>query len=238
MKKFTRRFINSEERKNTRSATFYILLTIAAIAILYFIGIPALRRLASLVSSLRGNNNKISNSDFTPPPPPKFKYFPEFTNQQTLTLTGNTESGASVKLTFNGSPQEVLADNDGQFSFGVTLQDGINTFAATATDQSGNQSQKSDDHQITFDKKTPDLEITSPSDGSSYFGSNQRQITITGKTETDAKVTINDRIISVDDSGIFQYTTTLNEGSNTFNVKSTDQAGNTTEKNISLNFTS
>ncbi|HCC08850.1 TPA: hypothetical protein DEP81_02600, partial [Candidatus Woesebacteria bacterium] len=127
---------------------------------------------------------------------------------------------------------------DGQFSFGVTLQDGINTFAATATDQSGNQSQKSDDHQITFDKKTPDLEITSPSDGSSYFGSNQRQITITGKTETDAKVTINDRIISVDDSGIFQYTTTLNEGSNTFNVKSTDQAGNTTEKNISLNFTS
>jgi hypothetical protein len=47
---------------------------------------------------------------------------------------------------------------------------------------------------------------------------------------------INDRIVSVDDSGTFQYTTTLNDGANTFAVKSTDQAGNTTEKDITLNF--
>ncbi len=232
-----RKFVNFEERKNKRNAALFIFLTIAAIVILYFLGIPALGKLTTFVSSLRGNNQKIGSSDITPPPPPKFRNFPEFTNQQNLTLSGNTESGATVKLTFNGNSQEVLADGSGQFSFNVILQDGTNTFAAVALDQSGNQSQKSDDYQITFDKKVPELEITSPTDGSSYFGSNQRQATIEGKTEAEASVTINDRIISVDDGGAFQYTTTLNEGINAFNIKSTDRAGNTTEKSLNLNFT-
>lgn len=237
MRKFTRRFANTEERSNQRRAVLYIFSTITAFALLYFLGIPALGKLTAFVSSLKGNNNKISSSDVTPPPPPKFRNFPEFTNQQNLTLNGNTEAGATVKLTFDGTPQEVLSDNNGQFSFNIALQDGTNTFAATAVDQSGNQSQKTDDFQITFDKKVPDLEITSPGDSSSFFGSNQRQVTIQGKTEVDAGVTINDRIISVDDLGGFQYTTTLNEGANTFVVKSTDKAGNTTEKNLTLNFT-
>ena len=232
-----RKFVNFEERKNKRNAAVFMFLTIAAIVALYFLGIPALGKLTSFVSSLRGNNQKIGSSDITPPPPPKFRNFPEFTNQQNLTLNGNTEAGASVKLTFNGNPQEVLADASGLFSFNVMLQDGINTFAAIAVDQSGNQSQKSDDYEITFDKKVPELEITSPTDGSSYFGSNQRQVTIEGKTEAESSVTINDRIISVDDEGIFQYTTTLNEGANAFNIKSTDRAGNIIEKSLNLNFT-
>lgn len=237
MRKSLRRFVNSEDKKNVKRALFYILLTIAAIAALFFLGIPAIGKITAFITSFKGNNTKISRSDTTPPPPPKFKYFPESTNQQNVTLSGNTEAGVTVKLDFNGNVQEILADNNGQFSFNVTLQNGINTFSATSTDQAGNQSQKSNDYQITFDNTPPDLEITSPSDGSSYFGSTQRQITIMGKTEVGAKVSINDRIISVDDSGNFQYTTTLNEGSNNFNIKSQGLAGNVTEKSLSLNFT-
>jgi uncharacterized protein YfaP (DUF2135 family) len=200
------------------------------------LGIPALGKLTTLVSSIK-NKDEISSSDITPPPPPKFKNFSEFSNQESQTLYGNTEAGAIIKLTFNGNVQESLADSDGQFSFNVVLENGTNIFAATATDQTGNQSQKSDDYQITFDKKPPELEITSPGDGSGFFGSTQRQLTIQGKTEVDAQVTINDRIISVDEEGVFQYTTTLNEGSNSFNIKSGDKAGNTIEKSISVNFT-
>ncbi len=237
MSRFARKFAGLEEKKNTRKAFLYVFLTIVALFGLYFLGIPALGRLTTFVSSLKGNDKKISSSDFTPPPPPKFNNFPEFTNQQNLTLNGNTEAGSTVKLVFNGTSQETLSDSDGQFSFNVTLEDGTNTFAATATDQAGNLSQKSEDYQVNFDKKAPDLEITSPNDGSSYFGSNQRQVTIEGKAETDAAVTINDRIIFVDDEGIFQYTTTLKDGSNTFNIKSSDKAGNITEKSLTLNFT-
>ncbi|EKE12840.1 MAG: hypothetical protein ACD_13C00134G0001 [uncultured bacterium] len=237
MRKVRNKFTYSEERKNQRKAVLFIFLTLASLAILYFLGIPLLGRLATLVSSLKGNNQQISSSDITPPPPPKFRNFPEFTNQQRLDIHGNTEAGATVKLTLNGAEQEILADASGQFSFSLNLEDGENIFAAIAIDQSGNQSQKSDDHKITLDKKVPDLEITTPSDGASFFGSEQRQVTLGGKTETGAAVTINDRIIAVDEDGTFQYTTTLNEGGNTFNIKCTDQAGNTTEKTITLNFT-
>jgi hypothetical protein len=236
MRKFSRKFTNLEERKNTRSAITFSLLTIVAIAVLYFIGIPLLGKLTAFVTSFKGNN-KISSSDITPPPPPKFKYLSEYTNQLNVTISGNTEAGATVKLIFNGEDKETLADTNGQFTFNVALQSGINTFAATASDQSGNQSQKSEDRQITFDNKVPNLEITSPGDGSNYFGSAQRQITIQGTTESGSQVTINERIISVDENGSFQYTTTLNDGNNSFNIKSTDQAGNLTEKGLSLNFT-
>lgn len=233
----SRKFISFEERKNEKKAALYIFLTIVAIVILYFAGLPLIGKMTVFITSLKGNNSKISTNDTTPPPPPKFKYFQEFTNQPNITLSGNTEAGATVKLTLNGSDQETLADNNGQFTFNITLQDGNNVFAATATDQSGNQSQKSDDETIVFDKKAPDLEITSPSDNSGFFGSAQRQVTIQGNTEIGGNVTINDRIVSVDDSGAFQYTTTLSDGGNSFDIKATDQAGNVTEKNINLNFT-
>ena len=235
MKNFSRRYINTEEKTNTRKALLFILSTIACLALLYFIGIPALGKIASFVSSMKGND-KISSTDTTPPPPPKFKPFPAFSNNSDITLNGNTEAGSTVKLTLNGIENEALSDNNGGFTFNISLQDGINTFAALAIDQAGNQSQKTDDYQITLDKKSPDLEIKSPNDGASFYGSSQRQITITGISEPDTNITINDRIISVDDEGSFQYTTTLNEGSNSFNIKSSDQAGNTIEKSITLNF--
>lgn len=231
-----RKYTNYEQKKNTRSAVLYIGLTIAALAILYFLGIPAVGKLASLVSSLRNKNNAITSSDTTPPPPPKFKYFSEYTNQKNVTLSGNTEAGTIVRLTFNGEDQEILSDNNGQFSFALILGNGINSFAAIAMDQAGNQSQKTDDYQITFDNQAPDLSITSPDDNSSYYGSGQRQITVQGETEEGVQVTINDRFITVDEDGKFQYTTTLNEGANTFNIKAKDKAENTTEKSITLNF--
>jgi len=116
--------------------------------------------------------------------------------------------------------------------------DGDNNFVATAIDTAGNISQKTKEYKIVFDNKNPDLTLDSPADGSSFFGTQQRQVTIQGTTEADSKVTINDRIISVDENGKFQYTTTLNDGENKFTVKTSDQAGNTTEKTLVINFSS
>ena len=225
-----------EEKRNVRKAVLFVFLTIVGISLLFFVGIPLFGKVAVFVSDLHGSRNAISKNDTTPPAPPRFNLISQFTNQQTMGLSGTAEPGATVKLSFNGNSQEVLVDKDGNFSFNLNLSDGNNTFSATATDPAGNVSQKTKDYEITFDSKPPTLTVSSPSDGSSFFGSNQRQATIQGTTEIGCQVVINDRIISVDDNGNFQYTTSLNDGANTFAVKSTDQAGNTTEKDITLNF--
>lgn len=230
------RLASVEEKKNLRSAIFYVLLSIVALAILFVFGIPALGKVAAFVSDLGKSGKQITSTDKTPPAPPSFTPFNQFTNQQNISLTGSTEPGATVKLTFDGSEQDALGDKNGGFTFNVQLTTGENTFSAIAIDTAGNTSQKTQDYKITFDNKPPNLTVDSPSDGTQFFGSAQRQITIKGTTDSGDNVTVNDRIVIVEDNGAFQYTTTLNDGSNPFAIKATDQAGNTTEKDITLTF--
>jgi len=226
-----------EEKKNFRSAVILIILTIAVIAILIVAGIPAVGKVATFVSGLRGGNTPAASNDKTPPAPPNFKQFPDFTNQRTANISGTGESGTTVKLTFNESTQEVLVDKDGDFSFqNLGLESGDNFFSAFAIDAAGNISQKSADKKIVYDNKPPDLSIDSPADGDRYFGSGQRQVTIHGATDNGSSITINDRIVSVDDTGKFQYTSSLSSGDNTFTIKAVDPAGNSTERGIILNF--
>ncbi len=214
-----------------------IILTIGVVIFLFVIGIPAVGRVATFVSGLRSNNSLITSNDKTPPAPPTFRSFPDFTNQQTANISGNAEPGSTVKLTFNGKAQETLVDKNGNFSFqNLSLLDGDNTFSAVAVDSAGNTSQKTSQNKIAFDNKPPSLTVDSPPDGSKFFGSGQRQVTIQGTTDSGAAITINDRIVSVDDSGKYQYSTTLSGGDNKLTVKSVDQAGNSTEKDITISF--
>lgn len=232
------RLASVEEKRNFRNALIFIFLTVGVLVLLFFAGIPALGKFTAFVSDLGKSDKTISLNDKTPPGPPRFDIFPDFTNQKNITLTGTAEAGSTVKLTFNGTESENVADKSGRFTFDTSLNDGENLFSAVATDQAGNVSQKSKDGKITFDNKAPDLTISSPSDGSQFFGSNQRQITIQGTTEQYCQVTINGRIVAVDDSGKFQFTTSLTDGENKFTIKSVDQAGNETEKDLSLSFSS
>lgn len=215
-----------------------VFLTFITLVALFFVGIPALGKFVGFVSDLGKSNKPISSNDKTPPPPPKFKTFNEFTNQNNVTLTGNTEAGSTVKLTFDGNEQSTLSDKDGNFTFSnIQLSDGENQFSAVSVDSAGNVSQKTPDYKITFDTKPPELTISSPQEGSSYFGSSQRQVTIQGTTESGTQITINGRIVAVDDTGKFQYSVSLTDGDNKFTIKATDKAGNTTEKELALSFT-
>lgn len=225
-----------EERRNMKRAITFGGLTIVAVALLFIYGIPAIGQFAAFVSDLGKGGGTVITEDKTPPAPPKFSNFPDFTNKEKLDLLGTAESGSTIKLTFNNTEVENLTDRDGHFTFNVTLNQGENEFWATATDPSGNLSQKTDEFRITFDNKPPDLRIESPQNGAQFFGAKQRQVTIQGSTEQNEQITINDRIIAVDDDGKFQYTTTLNEGENKFSIKSTDKAGNITESELVLTF--
>lgn len=225
-----------EEKRNVKKALMFTTLTIIIIVLLFVVGIPLFGKFTVFISDLRSGGKSISKNDTTPPAPPKFNYFPAFTNKTSASVSGTVESGVTVKLFFAMNSQETLADKNGNFVFDINLADGENNFSALAVDTSGNISQKTNDYKITLDTKPPVLTISSPSDGTSFFGSNQRQVTIQGTTDSNSQIIINDRIVSVDDTGKFQYTTTLNDGANTFAVKSTDQSGNLTEKNITLNF--
>jgi len=80
------------------------------------------------------------------------------------------------------------------------------------------------------------LSLTTPNDGTNYYGSKQRQVLLEGETEVGVNININGRFVQVDSDGKFTFTTTLNEGENKFTILAQDLAENITEKTLTLHF--
>jgi hypothetical protein len=227
----------AEDKKIARRTVIYFTLTLVSIALIFFFGIPTVAKFASFLSGINKSNKVTDATDTIPPAPPHFNTLPEATNKSTLEINGNSEPGSTVKISLNNDNSEVVAGSEGNFILNVKLDDGENTLFAYAVDQAGNESQKTATYRIILDKQNPEIEITKPQDGASFSGSKQRQITIEGKTEVGASISINDRFVLVEDDGSFTFYTTLTEGNNNFDIKSKDAAGNESEKSLTVNFT-
>lgn len=235
MSRYSRRS-RVEERKNMRRALFFIVLTMLALLFFFFLGLPTILRFSAFLSEIRKSSEPISKDDQTPPVPPRIDILPESTNENSIEIKGSTEPGATVILYLNDKNEEILANSEGNFTYSYNLKDGLNSISAVAKDKSGNESQKSNIVTVNFDTEPPELNISSPEDGSEYYGSKQRQVVIEGNTEGGSKVTINERIVIVESDGTFSFTTTLNEGDNTFSIKSEDKAGNYSESSLNLKY--
>ena len=230
------RRIRTEEKKNIRKARLFIFLTILLLALFFVFGIPSIAKFAAFLTEIRRTNTKIEVSDNTPPPPPRFEPLPEFTKEDKVEISGQTEAGAIVKLFVNNKEAEVIANNQGHFNYTFTLNDRENTLQAKSVDQAGNESSDSDKITVFLDKDAPTLTINKPEDGSQFYGANERQIVIEGISEEDAAVNINSRMVVVENDGSFSLYTTLSEGENSFSIKTRDKAGNETEKTLKVTF--
>ncbi|MBU2036445.1 MAG: hypothetical protein ABH819_01975 [Patescibacteria group bacterium] len=237
MKKNYSRRIAVEERKNKKKALTFIVLSFSTILFLFFFGIPLIAKFASFVTDLTKKNTPIILKDNTPPAPPRFNNLPDKINKSQINISGNTEEGSVVTIFINGLDNEIISDNYGEFNFLANLELGENIIYATVKDQSGNKSTESKTYVINYDNEAPEIIINSPSDGENYYGQSQKEIEITGNTDPQGDLTINDRFITIDDDGNFKYKYSLNDGENTLTFKAIDKAQNETEKTITVSFT-
>lgn len=227
----------TEERKNIKRAYLYIFLSIAGLIFLIFLGIPILVKFAGFLGEVAKSDKPVEINDTTPPAPPRLDSVPEFTNSESIDISGFSESGATIIINTNNNLSEVVANNDGKFIFLFNLEKGENSISATAKDTSGNTSNETKVYLIVFDNEEPELEVTTPKDGDSFYGTSQRQISIKGTVNEKVDLRINDRFVTIKDDNSFNFTTTLNEGANTFEVKATDPAGNISSTSLTLNYT-
>lgn len=224
----------TEERKNTRSTFLFLFLTLVVITLAIFVGIPTLIQFASFLTNINKSSQSADVKDNIPPPPPSINLLPDTTNNTKLEVSGSSEPGATIKIFFNGVNEETIVNSSGKFILDLNLKDGENTIYAIASDQSGNESQKTQVLKVTLDKTPPDIEITSPQDGANFSGPKQKQIYIKGNTKVGASLSINDRFTLVQDDGSFTYVATLTDGENNFDIKSVDKAGNSSEKTLKV----
>jgi hypothetical protein len=238
MRKAYSRLAKVEEQRNFKRAFIFSFLTLGFILLTFFYGIPVVAKVASFVGDLKKSSTLVDKNDTTPPGPPRFNNIPEAVNKKGLTISGYGEAGAAILFNLNDGEEEVITDSDGKFSFSVNLAKGENILSAKAKDQAGNESASSKVYIIIFDDEAPKIEISSPEDGASFYGSKEKQLTIKGNTKVDSILTINDRLIKVEDDGSFSYTVSLNDGENSFHFKVVDQAQNQTEKDLKVNYSS
>lgn len=149
-------------------------------------------------------------------------------NTKTFTITGTTEVGAT--LTINGNPVTVSAG--GNFSYNASIS-GPASFTIAAKDVAGNTSQYV--LSVSLDTTPPVLDVSEPK---AFEEIHTQFVTVKGKTEKDAKVTINGTDVAVNPSDYtFSYSLSLaTAGLNSIQIVAVDLAGNQTTLGIPVNY--
>lgn len=226
-----------EEKRNLKQAFTFVLLTIALIILGLVFGFPTLLKLIVWISSLKNKPQKVDNTSTITLRAPTFSPLVEATNSSQINLYGFGEAETKIKIFLNGEAlKEVSPASNGEFVLkAITLKEGENKLKGLTLDSSGNKSEFSPEVMVIFDKEKPKLEINSPKDGDKFFGKD-REIKISGFTESSAGLTINDRLVIVDSQGNFMTSWELKDGDNELKFKAKDLAGNETESLIKVNY--
>ncbi len=225
-----------EEKRNTRKAVIFVLLSLVIVVFLATNGLSLITKVINFASSFKKSPQTLELLDKTPPSPPFLQSIPDATNISPFEITGRVEQGNTVVINFNDKEEEIQTDENGNFSAKFELIKGDNTFFAYTKNPAGNVSQETNKYVLVFDNEAPDIKILSPSDGASFYGPKQKNVTIKGTTKIDSSVTINDRIATVNDDGGFSLNYSLSNGENNLVIKSVDKAGNEKEINLKLFF--
>jgi hypothetical protein len=235
MNKTYSRLARKEYKENLRKTYLYGLLTVLLVIGLLVFGIPVLIKIAIFLGNLKSAYTPIQKESLLAPAAPRFNPPFEATNSAQISLEGYSDPEVFIEIFQNGvNKGKVLAAADGSFqTTDFILESGKNEIYATATNKDDVISQPSEKLVIILDNTPPEITITEPQENTSIYKPDGK-IQIKGGVNEEVDLTINDRLVILDNSNKFVYPATLNDGSNNFKVIATDKAGNRTEKEFSL----
>jgi len=170
--------------------------------------------------------------DSTAPAAPALDPLVTPTRTTPVTVSGQTEALAMVRLFNNGMPIGILAaDGAGRFTLpNVVLSEGANAFTASARDAAGNQGSPSAPLAVVLDTRPPVITITTPQPGV-VVGTPQTLITGT-VDEPLSSLTINGANVEVSSTSTFTSTLALAAGDNSALITATDLAGNVSSTTV------
>lgn len=223
-----------KQSQNKNKSRFYILLSVIFVIVMFKWGLPLFMDFVAGSGAQRVDTNK----DIIPPQSPVISALPDATNSARVTIDGFTENGAQIELLVNDLVEKIsVADENGAFVFESSLISGQNRVQLRAKDKAGNESM-SEVTLIVFDSKPIELTVSSPKDGSEYFGKINQVIDIKGEIDKPSgQVTINNSFVQVDKNGAFVHRFMLQGGENNITIVASDNAGNTAEKFLKLIYT-
>lgn len=229
--------LRAEEKKLYRKLIYTILFFLAALILFISVGLPLFAKIIVTLSSFRKENPSRNNTSYTILFPPILETNIEATNSARITVNGIADKETTVAISVNNREVvKVTADSEGKFKApNIILTEGTNNITAQ-TIKGEQESSPSSVFSVVYKKTPPKLEITAPLDNQKFSG-DTKDIVISGTTDPGNRITINDRLVIVDQDGKFTYPVTLSEGENTFKFVVYDIAGNQTTLQRKVTFT-
>lgn len=235
MARMTSRLEKRERQKLLKQTVLFFSVAIVIGLAFVFLILP---NFIKILTTFFSQTDATVVTDTIPPQRPTLSSPPEATASAKLEVSGYSEPDSTVFFILNG--QEVAtttAQSDGKFVAELPLSEGENSLTTYATDKANNESETTTPVRIIFDATPPDLEITTPQDGTRFEGARNQTVTITGTTDSDAHIVLNGRSVFPKNDGSFSTTYFLSEGENSLEFVALDRAGNETKQTIMVVFT-
>ena len=223
--------------KTSRKNLFFNLLGIVFLTVLLVkFGVPMIINLTLFVSKV-GNSDteivKVDNASYIPPA--ILNPLSTATNSAKIVVSGTGSFDQTISLYVNNvKTDETKTKENGSFSFAITLEEKENTIKVKVVSDQG-QSDFSESLQISYKSSLPSLNIESPADGQS-FSKEEKTVEVRGQTDPLVKVTVNGFRAVIDQYNNFFYNLPLKEGENIIKIVATDEAGNKTEKTLTVTY--
>ncbi len=228
--------LTKRTEKNTKKSIFFSVLGIVVILFLIFkFGLGLLVNFSLLISNSKGTTTGSDQNTISFISPPTLNPTFSATNSAQVTITGIADKGRDVYLYINNlQTDQTTADDKGNFKFSETLNKGINQITAKEI-YNGKESNFSNPISITYLNSLPKLDVSNPTDGEK-FQKDQNTVLVSGSTDPGVSVTVNGFWAVIDDNNNFSYNLPLQNGDNQIKIVATDQAGNRTEKDLTVNY--
>lgn len=224
--------IESKTRKSLFLTIFGIIIFLLA---LVKFGIPALVNLTLFISNSNASKDTVKQDQNSFIVPPILNLLPVATNSANIEISGIGSQNQTISLYINDQLiDKKPTQKDGSFSFTPTLSQGENLVKIKST-ENNKDSNFSQSQLVTFKNNPPNLKLDSPSDNQS-FSKDQNKAEIKGSTDPKTRVTINGFWVIIDENNSFSYTLPLQNGENQIKAIATDEAGNTTEKDMKVTY--
>lgn len=225
------------EKQNKNQLYLYIIGIIIFLVAILELGPMLIAFIGNAIDLINPKSQQTVNLSNAPLQAPTLDNLPFATPSSKITISGKSfYNTGEIELYVNDSLyKKVDVNENGEFSFeNVSLSEGENKIKARQI-KDGKKSDYSEEHTISYIKNQPKLDVDSPSDKATFKKADQ-EITVSGKTDPDNKVTVNGFIAIVDSVGNFSYVLRLNEGENKIKIEATNPVDMKTTKEISVSY--
>ncbi|MBI4040216.1 hypothetical protein HY389_02580 [Candidatus Daviesbacteria bacterium] len=218
-------------KKAQRNLILSLLLGIFLIYVLFIWVLPNLIGGLSVLTKAKNpiqTQTKVSENSTLAPPVLNIPY--EATNTATIRVRGYATPNTKVEIFLDGDLKSTVTSQDnGSFtSDNISLSLGTNNIYGKTIDDKDIESLASKTIQVTYSNTKPKLQVDQPPDGQVVHGGDKK-VTVSGSTDPQDTIYINDNQVIVGDGGKFSSTININDGDNNIIIKAADSIGNTTQ---------